>query len=206
MLHINLMENHIKFLRKAHDLTQKELADKVGVGQGVISSWEKGKNTPNSKYIPRLAKALKTSEASLWGKHESTVKIPILSWEEAGKLKSIDLLEGMLSKDRETTTIDSDANGKFALVAEGQSMNQMIFEGATIVINGNDRALKDGQIYVFCKISSGETIIRIFKSHPTRLEPYSTDKGYETIRITSPRPNDEWQVIGRLIEIHISFE
>jgi transcriptional regulator with XRE-family HTH domain len=35
--------------RKAHDLTQADLAGRLGVDQATVSRWESGKLTPNSR-------------------------------------------------------------------------------------------------------------------------------------------------------------
>jgi len=45
-------------MRKAKGLTQKELADLIGVHTLTISEWERGKTSPRPKYIPELSKAL----------------------------------------------------------------------------------------------------------------------------------------------------
>ena len=48
----------LKIKRVEKGLTQKELADMVGIGQGVISSYETGKYFPRKKVLDRLAQAL----------------------------------------------------------------------------------------------------------------------------------------------------
>lgn len=40
------MENKLKEIRKKKGLSQKELADKVGTDQRIISRWENGLQTP----------------------------------------------------------------------------------------------------------------------------------------------------------------
>lgn len=48
----------LKIKRIEKGLTQKELADMVGIGQGFISSYETGKYFPRKKVLDRLAQAL----------------------------------------------------------------------------------------------------------------------------------------------------
>ena len=48
----------IKELRLAAGLTQEQLAKKMGLDQGAISHWERGKNNPLRKYHKKLAKVL----------------------------------------------------------------------------------------------------------------------------------------------------
>lgn len=55
------MKNKIKELRARYDLTQEELAKKVGVRRETIVFLEKGKYNPSLKLASDVAKALKTS-------------------------------------------------------------------------------------------------------------------------------------------------
>jgi transcriptional regulator with XRE-family HTH domain len=48
----------IRTSREAKNLTQKELADRIGKDEAVISKWERGKNLPQKGNITLLAEAL----------------------------------------------------------------------------------------------------------------------------------------------------
>ena len=52
------MGEKIRNLRKAAGLSQKELAEKVGVDISAISLWENGKTYPTYTNILKLAEAL----------------------------------------------------------------------------------------------------------------------------------------------------
>lgn len=45
-------------MRKGRELTQAELAHKLGVGQRTYEYWEKGTRQPNAEQIAELAKVL----------------------------------------------------------------------------------------------------------------------------------------------------
>lgn len=45
----------IRALRKENNLTQKALAEQIGVSQKAIDYWERGVNEPKASYIIRLA-------------------------------------------------------------------------------------------------------------------------------------------------------
>ena len=53
--------------RKALNLSQKELADKLGKAQTVISSWEIGTGCPDANQLPAIAKALGVSISDICG-------------------------------------------------------------------------------------------------------------------------------------------
>jgi len=55
------MRTRIKELRARHDLTQEDLATKVGVRRETILYMEKGKYNPSLKLAHEVAKALKTT-------------------------------------------------------------------------------------------------------------------------------------------------
>lgn len=61
---MNINEN-IKKARKAAGITQKELAEILGVRQKDISRWENGERTPNLEAFSGICKALKTSADTL---------------------------------------------------------------------------------------------------------------------------------------------
>ncbi len=49
---------NLKRIRKSRDITQEELAEKVGVSLGWISRIERGINAPNLKLLTKIAKTL----------------------------------------------------------------------------------------------------------------------------------------------------
>jgi len=49
---------HIQKIRQAKDITQEELAEKIGVTQTWITYIETGRNKPNLKMLEKIAKAL----------------------------------------------------------------------------------------------------------------------------------------------------
>ena len=55
------MKTRIKELRARHDLTQEQLAAKVGVRRETIVFLEKGKYNPSLRLAHDVAKALKTT-------------------------------------------------------------------------------------------------------------------------------------------------
>lgn len=48
----------IKKLRVFVNMTQKELAKKMGLSPSTVSMWEKGERNPRTEKLPELARAL----------------------------------------------------------------------------------------------------------------------------------------------------
>lgn len=57
----------IATLRKEKNITQKELAEQLGVTDKAVSKWERGLNYPDLSLFPELAKVLDTTIAELLG-------------------------------------------------------------------------------------------------------------------------------------------
>ncbi len=65
------MKNRIKELRARYDMTQEDLARKVGVRRETILFLEKGKYNPSLRLAHDIAKALKTTMDELFIFEES---------------------------------------------------------------------------------------------------------------------------------------
>lgn len=61
------LSERLKELRKKKQLTQKELAEEIGVKQNSYSDWENGKSEPNVDTILKLSQTLNTSVDYLLG-------------------------------------------------------------------------------------------------------------------------------------------
>ncbi|EIQ81991.1 helix-turn-helix domain-containing protein [Streptococcus canis] len=60
--------NRLKENRKNKKLTQKELAEQLGIKQNTYSDWERGKTQPNLDNIIKLANILDTTTDELLGR------------------------------------------------------------------------------------------------------------------------------------------
>ena len=54
----------IRQLRESRDLTQAELAEKIGVSSKTVSKWETGKGLPDISLLQPLAQALASPSSS----------------------------------------------------------------------------------------------------------------------------------------------
>ena len=61
--------NRIRKYREELGISQKQLAEKIGVSNGRVSNWEQGLNRPDADMLAELCKALKVSPSSLLGVH-----------------------------------------------------------------------------------------------------------------------------------------
>jgi transcriptional regulator with XRE-family HTH domain len=62
-----MREDRLRELREARQLTQKELADRIGVSDQQIYRYETGKSDPTAEVLARIAKELEVSADFLLG-------------------------------------------------------------------------------------------------------------------------------------------
>ena len=55
----------LRAIRRAADMTQKELAEKVGIAQKAVCGYETGQNSPSLPMLERLAAALNVETRDL---------------------------------------------------------------------------------------------------------------------------------------------
>ena len=66
-----MLGDRIKEARKAKKLTQKELADIIGVRNSSISDWENNLHSPNVEQVKQLCEALNVDPNRLYGESEA---------------------------------------------------------------------------------------------------------------------------------------
>ena len=62
-----MIADKIRFLRKEKNMTQTELAKKLGVTRSSVNAWELGISTPSTQYLVELAYIFKISTDFLLG-------------------------------------------------------------------------------------------------------------------------------------------
>ena len=87
---------NIADLRKSQNLTQRDLADKLGVSQSHIARWETEKSQPRKKALEELAEALSVSieELLAGGKENLRAALEIEDSELLSLLKELKNLSG----------------------------------------------------------------------------------------------------------------
>lgn len=79
---------NIKELRALRGLSQKELADKMGISAQQLNHYESGRSNPGNKILPALADALGFSTAYLRGDAQ---RLAIYNW-ETGRTEALPIM------------------------------------------------------------------------------------------------------------------
>lgn len=83
----------------------------------------------------------------------------------------------------------------FVLEVEGNSMDEIVAEGGTVIVDPDDRALYPKRLYVV-ENGQGDTTFKQFESAPARLVPRSSDSSHTAIVIGD---DADFTIIGRVI-------
>ena len=169
----------LKARRKELDLSQKEVAEYVGVTEATYSRWESGEiKNPRRDKIARLARILRLSPASIVGEMDSDdVRarniIPIPSMRTVPLVGTIACGKPVLAEENleGDVSVPEHIHADFALRCKGDSMiNARIFDGDIVYIRAQD-TVDDGQIAAVL-IDEEATLkrIRLLKDHLV-LEP-----------------------------------
>ena len=87
-----MIANKIKMLRERHNLTQSDLAKKLGLTRSGVNAWEMGISVPSTQYIVELAALFGVSTDYLLDiEKEKSININCLSEKEVGMI--IELVE-----------------------------------------------------------------------------------------------------------------
>ncbi|MBQ7976934.1 MAG: helix-turn-helix transcriptional regulator [Clostridia bacterium] len=99
---MNSIGNVIAKLRKNNEMTQEELAVKIGVSAQTISKWETGSTMPDILLLPVIADVFNVTIDFLFGKEYHNTALPIEHNEFAEKIYKeflYDLYRGFLDKE-----------------------------------------------------------------------------------------------------------
>ena len=73
MFDTQIIGKKIAELRKKSNMTQFELADKLGISFQAVSNWERGNSMPDISKLPQIAALFNTSIDELIGKHNTVL-------------------------------------------------------------------------------------------------------------------------------------
>lgn len=85
-----MIANRIKLLRENKGLSQKALADKLGITRSSVNAWEQGISVPSTQYIVELANLFEVSTDYLLNfKSSKAISIEGLNEEEVRIILSL---------------------------------------------------------------------------------------------------------------------
>jgi SOS-response transcriptional repressor LexA len=164
----------LREFRKAHKLTQEELATILDIGRTWLARLETGEKTPSRKLQNRIKDtfaryeadkrlASKLADRPMFSDHALPARfkshdIPVVSWAAAGKATDYQDLATQIDETVGSHVTDPNA---FAVIIEGDSMEPEVKAGDRVVVAPNLEA-RNGDI-VLAKLNKGGVLLKRFK-------------------------------------------
>lgn len=196
--------NGLKAARKRLKVGQAVIAERLGVSVPQVSRWENGIDNVPSARLTAFAEAYEAGLGELFGgdlpEEPSDIPegaIPVMPIPMLGDVPAGPWQEAVR---RSHHYIPAPQPGMpssaYALKVSGNSMDRVVRDGATIIIDPEDRDLFDRWFYVV-RNDEYEVTFKQYRENPARLVPCSTDPSHTTIPIT----DRDFEIVGRVIKI-----
>lgn len=200
---------NIKALRKRFGVTQRELAEAVGVTENAVSKWETGYSVPRMGAIEKIATHYGVTIRSIVDddgmEERSTTRagdagLPLLAMPRTCG-EDVQAVEGLMSVPYE---VWRDHPRGYFLKAKGQQMNRLYPEGSLILVDP-DVEPSSGSIVVARLGAADYVMRRLYKgSSVLVLSPDSWEEGYEDIVISGD--NHTVEFVGSVVWFQASGE
>jgi len=166
--------------------TQKALADHLGVAPARIKEVLKGERRVQQHEMPTVASWL----GMLDDAPPAAKPIPLL-----GKVPGGNWREAISQSRRSIPSPDpSMPASAYALTVDGDSMDLIVPDNSTIIIDPTDLDLWPGRFYVI-ENGEGENTFKQYQESPARLVPCSSNPAHQDIPISG----GDFRVVGRVI-------
>ena len=203
---MSTLGENLKKIRKAKKLTQKDLAQKSGVKQSVISDLETG-NAKSTGSILELANALGVTAEELKkgvvGEIEKANVIPVsprmapvLSWVQAGNFTNVESVD--MTQVEEWLPLPVECTNCFYLKVQGISNSPDFIEG--------DYILVDPDVYYSDMLSGDMIVVRKFEDATFKKLVIETD-GSKYLQALNPefKPNiipldEDCHFVGQVVD------
>jgi SOS-response transcriptional repressor LexA len=179
----------IKARMEAVGLKSKDVADAIGISADKMSKSLKGIRAFKADEVDRIRETLRINEPA--PTLTSGRMIPVLGLVSAGRWR-----EAIADRGSERIP-NPDAHtpkNAFAVHVTGDSMDRIIEDGGTIIVDPDDRALFPKRYYVV-RNGHGETTFKQYLDGPARLSPCSTNPIHKDILLGE----ESFEIVGRVI-------
>lgn len=204
------LSRNIKRLRLSADMTQKELAEKIGVDRSAVTQWETGVSVPRMKALAMIARLFDTTPGLLLEDDDATPLPPLHKLTPVAStatlpLRTLGKVHAGVMDDTDTaddTYIQVPAHvlsmypDAFVLLVEGDCMSHVIPAGSHIVVAPHKEPANGAIVVV--RDEAYEAIMRKYYrgSSSLMLSPDSFSDAYEDMIITA---DEDVSLIGVVV-------
>lgn len=177
--------NKIKLLREELNISQEELANKLGLSKGIISLYENEKRKPSFDILNKLSKIFNCSIDYIignWNEAEPTL-INVYSSVHAGILS--EMIENIVDTEEISEKMARSDKTYFGLKVKGDSMSPTYQEGDTLIVEKNTSCESGNDCIV--AINGNEAFLKRVYINSTGITLQALNPKYEPLTYT----NDE---------------
>lgn len=174
----------VRLAMRDRGITQKMLADEMGLNQSAVSNLLKGERSVKAHEAAFIHRRLGLSEISLID------LVPVIGMTNAGNWREAIQLKGR------RVPVPPKIAGKnaFALEPQGDSLDEILIEGAYIVVDPDQTQLYNDKVYLI-ENAEHETQVKVYRSDPARFEPRSSNSEHRAIFLGE----EKIKVVGRIV-------
>ena len=194
---------NIRRFREQCDMTQAEVAKRLGVSPTAVSWWESGRTEPKIGTVEKLAELFGVEKSDILGLPKKPTTdhsqwVPVLGRVAAGI--PLDMIEDVLDYEE----IPDHMGECFALRIQGDSMSPDIPNGSTVIVRKQDD-VESGEIAIVAINGEDATCKRVIK-HELGITLASLNPSFEPM-VFSNHDIEEMpiRILGRVMEVRRRF-
>lgn len=201
-------KNLIHFLQ-INNMTQAELADRLGVSTATTSNWCNGIKLPRMDKVDRMTKIFNCLRSDLLEdkgfligqKKSSGIIIPVLGRVAAGI--PITAVEEIIDTEEITEAL-AKTGTFFGLQIHGDSMEPKFSEGDVVIVRQQEDA-ESGDI-VIATVNGSDATCKRLKKYETGIALLSTNPNYDPMIFSNQEIEEKpVRIIGKVVELRAKF-
>ena len=173
----------LRELRKVRNLTQLDVAKKIGVSSSAVAMYERGEREPNVEVIRTYAAIFGVDINTLFSLNTNPIKIPVLGYVAAGI--PLEAITEILDYEEIRADMLKDGSEYFALQIKGSSMEPRIKNGDVVIVRKQPDC-NSGDVAIVSVNGDDATCKRIMK-HDSGITLVPFNPAFETVFF----PNNE---------------
>lgn len=199
----------LSYLRKRSGMSQKELAEKIGISRSAVGMYEAGEREPDFETLEALADTFNVNMDTLLGKSSPPSNaIPYTAYHKAPIIGSIPAGYPVLALEDIEGYADipySDEENYFFLRVNGESMKNAGIHTGDLVLIRRQKCAEDGQV-VAARVNGDEATLKRYKKQGDNVLLLPENPGFEP-RIVPAKDFEtgDAQIIGVALEVRHSL-
>ena len=199
----------LSYLRKRNGMSQKELAEKIGISRSAVGMYEAGEREPDFETLEALADTFNVNMDTLLGKSSPPSNaIPYTAYHKAPIIGSIPAGYPVLALEDIEGYADipySDEENYFFLRVNGESMKNAGIHTGDLVLIRRQKCAEDGQV-VAARVNGDEATLKRYKKQGDNVLLLPENPDFDPRIVTAKDfETGDAQIIGVALEVRHSL-